>query len=405
MIGAAAGATFVPKNAESKSAALETTKHQEYTAAEARALLNQEIDRLAAIDTNIPPEQIVAVLKQCSFLADKEIPITQVRQYREAAYDEPDRFNDNMTINIGTGEYLPTEKLNVIQLREFGMSLVFVRAFYEQNYHAIVIEESPENDTEAGRKKALELSMAEHYSVAVSDDSHWDRSTEWRTYVLAKATDNDILHYYQRLIEGIRNQVQKNIRDKTQTLFGLPHEAFHHFFVTMLGEEGYAGPAVSELLYTAIDQTMQRFQKDQYPNFDSFIINCPRYSLGVPSYLRRDGINTKKKCQKFCNGLANVTDLTTLWKLSGDEDEESAYVLKIRNSFSLFLNEYLARIYNGALGNTEARYASETTRALQAAGFQDAKSFADDFIEIAHTPTSTELEVLKKMSWQGRPLI
>lgn len=140
------------------------------------------------------------------------------------------------------------------------------------------------------------------------------------------------------------------------------YTVFHYFYHTRFLKKGYHGPPMTEILTSAISHTRQRFG-----NVSQLYDKVPFASL----------------IQKIQSSDGSV---------SGSD----------KNNLSVFILEYLARIYNGALGYTPDAARSKFVKEAEAVGGV-VPNFP--FEEMFHQPSAKELNLLKRMKWQDKAIV
>lgn len=184
----------------------------------------------------------------------------------------------------------------------------------------------------------------------------------------------------------------------------LPHEAFHHFYEHQLGEQGYEGPHIDEILTVALRAFFKRFGDDPDP---------PEYGKlikeAIEDYTGKDFPQTDEEMTALSTLLAQKFDLRREpsdmpldeWKSLPDYQKNE---LDAHKKIMNFLTEYLARIYGGALGNTPERI-KEKLLESHAVFLSDSDPVPYKLDHIFHAPTDEELALLRSMKWNGQPIV
>jgi len=174
----------------------------------------------------------------------------------------------------------------------------------------------------------------------------------------------------------------------------ISHEFFHYFYDNCLNQEGYLGPPVAEILSTAIINTYKRFGS----------LNKSRLIGGnIDEYLSGVDIQNEKEILSFCQKLTSKIDIISLKRTSDDLITEEDVIKELKRlKFGEFLDEYLARVYNGVLGNTS----SKVKKIFEDSNIPIGERLSDENLnEIYYNPTKEEIELLKSMKWNNKPLI
>lgn len=357
------------------------------------AELNKLIEEYIEQKTFLSKEEIKKSLLKCGFIEDLEninIQELEVKNPRKV-YTDRDALKESMEESLIQLDY---DKLNIIEVDFERIGKVGDALFYTNEYKSIFINQ-PANTKEKKRTRIENFIITEavriEYKLALSGV---DENKKELLHELLEESKNNTkgVKGSDKLIEKNINEIKKSVKEfcasemlnRKMTETNLPHEAFHYFYGTQLGKEGYEGPSVSELLVVAIRSYVKRFGINKnitYSKIDQFIENL---------YISND-----EKILEFCKNL-NGDNL-----LLDDSRKEKHDDVAI---FSKFLNEYWATVYNGAVGNTPSfvKKEIETNDYINKQGV-DIPSL--DFEEMYHEPIDKELSILKEMKWNGKSII
>lgn len=377
---------------------------------ELRGLINAYLEQRTALSD----QEINENLEKCDFIETKDLKIQELKiknpwkpfTQKDVLKESLDQSLSDKTIS------LDKNKLNVIQTNFHKIGALFYGAFYINDYKTIFINQE---SIKAKKERIEELIYKEAVSneydrifniIKDSNLSELEKDqkktslNEWYFACLKNPKKiAEIPELISRHIEKIKNFV-KEFRDreaikKVTNQACLPHEAFHYFYGTKFAREGYEGPSAAELLAMAIRGKNKRFgNKD------------PGYAH-ITHLLKGFDINNDEELTKFCEKIANERDFVsrqksyspTEWQKLSDEEKYANWTKK---SLSEFLNEYLARIYNGALGNTPKKVKTELEdTVLKRNGVMPNYDLED----IYHEPTDEELTLLKQMKWKGNHIL
>lgn len=220
------------------------------------------------------------------------------------------------------------------------------------------------------------------------------------------------------IISQMEDFVRSEIKHERFTRFSVTHEAFHYFFdqyIQRHEKPGYEGPAMKQLLFEAIDNTMRRVSL-AYPEYD--IDAGKRYGqsisggAGVFEALRKKGLTGPDSIANFVDELGSALQSFDYNALLAMKDEDVAALSDAeRERISLisdaihFLTEYYARVYAGALGATPERLAQEMNSGLETVGLLDQRSTTDQFSVPMMQPTKHELELIRSMKVNGQSIV
>jgi hypothetical protein len=347
--------------------------------------LNKIIKEYLEQETSLSREEVKKSLEKCGFIEDLENINIQELEVKSPQKNHAD--NDLLKEALESGEVeLDKNKLNIIQTDFNIVGDYKSGAFYL--YKCIFINQS--RNTKEAKKEKIESFIYEktidleyektrnlilNSGISVEKkDQKIKELNNWliKTYEGSKNVEK-IFELIERNLEEIKKSVEKfcagEMVKKIITETNLPHEAFHYFLVTQLGKEGYEGPSIEELLIIAIKGKIKRFGKDNDSNY-----------APIDSFLDDGVANDPEKLLEFCRKV---------------KDEKH---------FVKFLDEYLARIYNGAVGNTPSfvKKEIEENDYIESLGGSPLKL---SFEEMYHEPTEEELLLLKNMKWNENSII
>jgi hypothetical protein len=179
------------------------------------------------------------------------------------------------------------------------------------------------------------------------------------------------------------------------TKTNIPHEAFHDFYENQLTRPGYDGPTIEKLLAMALRGKRQRFgTKD------------PSYA-SIEEYLKGVKIDDEEVLSSFCKKITSQYDIVSTPKLYLNEEwrqfsDAQKWDYWTQRGLFVFLNEYLARVYNSALGNTPDQVLAELQK-ISAEFKREPPNFKLE--EMYHKPFEEELKMLREMKWKGKSII
>ena len=198
----------------------------------------------------------------------------------------------------------------------------------------------------------------------------------------------------------------------------IPHEAFHYFFDSCLLRPGYSGPGALEIMRLSLKGLVDRyFDKETGKFLDASYTDMDERLNAILEAGKKDNLG-RDNIVDFAMRVvmdAKVADTECpagypkdAWeKLNESRRKEVALDVWIMTSFYDFLSEYLARIYNGALGNTPEKIRELAEKNAAQFGqmanpwFEEKRDYSSPY----HAPSSEEIELLKKMRWNGKPIL
>ena len=348
--------------------------------------LNKLIEEYIEQKTFLSKEEIKKSLEKCGFIEDLENINIQELEVKSPQKNNTNKDALREALESGLVK-LDKDKLNIIQVDFDLVGGSLSGAFYLDEYKSIFINQS-KNTKEAKKEriesfiyeKTIDLEYEKTRSLILNSSMPTDKKDQkikelnnWlvKTYEGSKNVEK-ISELVERNLEEVKGSVKefcaREMRQKIITETNLPHEAFHYFYEAQLEKEGYEGPSKRELLAMAIKGYVKRFGENDssYAKIDLLIGDLD--------------INDNEKLLEFCNNFNGEG------KLSG------------------FLEEFLARIYNGALGNTP-EYTKKEIEENDYIKKQGGAPLKLVFEDMYHKPTEEELSVLKEMKWNGNSII
>lgn len=382
-----------------------------------------QIKDFAEQKTNISKREILHELRKCTFI---EGSLRLVNIDTNSIIDDLQAINANQDSIAASHEalrvsldanhiQLPQKKLVVAQV-DFKAIAMKAEAFYDTEFQTIFVDQQPEH------RKADGMSRSVYTGVMTSELNSRKNSVidamagQDRESILAKLVevedqfaveyplkDNGKVHdvppelllRYQNNIRAViartrAEAAMKFVKNKND----LTHEAFHHFFETMFGEAEYEGPNQEAALVLALKGIRDRgaiSQASKYAPefFKSGMLERYHVELTSDASIAEFAKTTSERFD-FSHYPANAVDTPDA------RDLIAVYRL---------VNEFLARIYSGALGHTDAQFetaALEETKDIPYIQMDFSKRVQD---LQCHTPNEDELDFLHTMKWQGNSVV
>lgn len=388
-----------------------------------RAEIEAQITAFAEQETNLSRHDIMRELKRCNFI-EGTIPLVTIEtdalaadlQALSADESNPEASRAALRLALEANHIqLPRKDLMVAQV-DFTNIQPQAEAFYDTEYKTLFVDQQPEP------RKAQRLSQSIYHGVMSSELNSRTNAVidamvgEERTAILAKieevkqqfATEYtlknhgtmrdvppELLVRYQNNIRAAvaRTRVDAAMR-YVKNVTALTHEAFHHFFETMFTEPGYAGPTSEAALVLALQGIRDRQvipQAMQYaPEF---------FKRGLLEQYQVD-LTDDASIAEFAKALTARFDFSH-YPAGAAATEDAQDLIAVYR----LVNEFMARIYSGALGSTDEHF--ETMVLAQT---KDIPFVQIDFTQREddlqyHTPNERELEFLRSMSWHDKALI
>ncbi|MBT4849770.1 hypothetical protein HON36_02875 [Candidatus Parcubacteria bacterium] len=373
--------------------------------------VNELIDQYSEHETTLSESEIKDGLEQCSFVDEVSVHSLEIPEPYEM-FTNTDPLKEALDKAIASGEIsFDDESLEVVQVDFGDIGRFAYGAFYQHSTEAIFLDQ--DNDKE--RKKA-QLEMAAVATAITAErltlltqversnlsrdekrqkiEEIWDAMEQ----ISGPATNPSeipalISKHKEKVEQDLADYMASNEKQKVITETCLPHEAFHDFFKTKLGAEGYEGPGTAELLTMSLKGQRDRFG-DDLPYYSDIGFNIEDLDL-----------SDDEAIENFSTEITTKHDLTDIKpkpenfaELTKEEQDDS----REKDEFESFLNEYLARIYNGAMGNTPE---SAEAKMDEVDAEYDTDPTEYEYDEIFHKPSEAELAMLRQMKWQGKSLV
>lgn len=427
-LGCRENSAYADVNAEVVSEKHERDQNEEYEKAITR--IERQLDLFEQQNTELTDAEIQERLLKHPFLEKEKIVIEALPVEKPwKPFDTRDVLEEALTTAKAAGAILlHPSALTIIKVpfEEIGYfgGLAFYRpdlraVFLDQKlsiekryrlekaiYQRIVSEEfknkqnliNQSNLTKEG--KTQRLRELEEWTSLASEKSVPLREIPKETIIeLADILEQTAIEY--RTIEA-----QKFVTSKAS----FDHEVFHYFFDTKFNKAGYEGPSPAETLFAALKNTQERFGNDSVFGVTPW--------LYIPENLRTgEGfkIRTDEDLQRFCEDMAGAVDLSRppeflaneTWEKLTDKERK---LHQTHSGLSSFLNEYLARVFNGALGwrkdTVDAEFRAEEQKIIGSGSKQfpsRGKSIVsgESFFEL----TDEEIDLIKRMQWEGKSII
>lgn len=385
--------------------------------------IDGQIRDFAEQKTNVSKREILYELHKCTFIegslrlltVDTDAIIDDL-QAISANQDDPEASRDAMRLSLDANHLqLPQKKLVVAQV-DFNAIDIQAEAFYDTEYQTIFVDQQPEH------RKANLLSKSVYQGVMSSElnsrkngviDAMEGQNRESILAKLAEVEDQFAIEYPMKdngkvhdvppeLLLRYRNNIRAVIaktRAEAAMRFvkntnALTHEAFHHFFETMFGESGYEGPNQEAALVLALKGIRDRGAISQAAKY------APEFFKSGLLERYQVELTSDASIAEFARTTSERFDFSHYPAGAVDTPDTRDLIAVYR-----LVNEFLARIYSGALGHTDEQF--ETT-ALEHT--KDIPYIQMDFSNRVqdlqyHTPNESELEFLHTMKWQGNPVV
>lgn len=389
--------------------------------------IKDRIDWVVEVMERVSWKDVEEALDKCKFLEETpigfdhlEVTIPQIPFADPEPTDRhpSDTVHDNIQAAIGAKQVrLEKNGLTVLQTDfwEVGLGLMRVRAMYVDEYGAILIPESPPERTRRYIKQQLYLEVVSLDSskrrLGLPKDEQrkvleWEQEQFENPGNVFSLPPQLIEQYESQILERLEKIVVNALTERLQSIHSLPHEAAHYFFDRHLFGEDYQGPSLVDLMSLAFEQMNQRMVEAGSGVSEH---QLPSWAKGIHDFFRDlpnllDPGLVRERCEQLVvmydfsgpKGNASVEELQAM------EAQDRRFYLD-RQRLQLFANEYFARIYTGAVGNTSSRVTQLQQAKLQTAGlgkYQIAESM-ESFLN----PTPSEEAFIKSMQYKGRPLV
>lgn len=397
----------------------ETTETYEAVLAE----IEGHIAAYAEQPTELSKRDIARELHKCGFL-ERSFPLITIEtdhietELDQIAEDEnkPDASREAMRYALDSNDItLPRKRLVVAQI-DFADTHTEAEAFYDTEYQTIFVDQQPED------RKRLRMSRSVYTGIMSSELSlrrnpvitemeGQDREVilaavakvEAEFYKEYKLKKNGTLHdvppelllkHRNRARAAIARQRAEAALRYVRNTTALTHEAFHHFFETMYARDGYEGPTQEEALVLALQGIRDRHALNQASDY-------------APEFFQR------RLLEQFATDINDDDSIKAFAKKMSEQFDFSHYPAHAEytpNTQDLIgvyrlVNEFLARIYSGALGNTDESFEAQSREQTKGIPYVEI-NFSDRVKDRQfHTPNERELAFLRNMRWQGQSIL
>ncbi len=320
---------------------------------DARKELKEILDKFSEQKNSLTPEEIQERIKpHASFLGDPTgVPIIELGRIQQPAGSSlsGEEFLISSIEKMITDGHIKLNKdtLNIITLP--CDNLVFNAAsFYISEMNTMFFnqeDQSKQRETmerwlyeQAIRLEYDRKSNLGHNAELAKEAWKWAKPLIDTGGTLAMLPKELLTQHRVGLAELARWYCMRGKSRFAGTILSVDHEVFHYFFDQKFGKSGYSGPSVKELLFHAIKSKRERFGVQRL---------TPIYGTDLEEFLVGVDVNDQNSLEKFYNKLTDqgVHDLSD--NRATDKEHPNALLTVQR-----FLDEYLARIFNGAMGYT-----------------------------------------------------
>jgi len=378
----------------------------------------KELERLKKLleayeseDLNLSIKDIGEILKPCLFVRQVKVNALPVGKQQDTNSAELALKGWVSKLKhrgeIGTDPSM----LNVVPTDFDAIGVLDYAAFYNYQYDVVFINQTtPEARKSKTERMLIEFVVRSEYELArnalfkmqLSErelSQKMERLNKWVSEILdnpqkhLEKLEQLFLKHADEIAKHMEEYRKQELVDKVMARTNLPHEAFHHFYSTMLGKDGYEGPSMSKLLAMAIQEEYKRYKENDGIDYVDF-----RFILK-----HVDNIDDTEELKKVCEGITKKYNLTShpkkpspdKWRALTDKEKNDYFTQKI---FATFLDEYLARVFNGAVGNTP----KNVQKLMESINSEMDKHSLND---LYHDPTLHELQILSEMRWHGKPIL
>lgn len=377
--------------------------------------IQETVEQFLAEKTELTPEEINTELHKCKFLEGENIPQQSLDIKKPwKPFDKRDVLTEELNEAKVDGRiHQNNNTLNVIRTNFNEIGVMNYGAFYLSQDRTLFLNQDDTMD----KKKELE---EEIYDGAISKEFSEQSDFLFQAKISALERDEKYkklqkwskkMHEQPKKPDAIRALIEKHadgilsdlnryqmhrMHTKEITKRFIPHEVFHDFFEKRFGKEGYSGPDINEVLATAIKGKFEKFGKES-----------PDYESNISEYINDINITDEESLTNFCKDITSKFDIVNRPKDIPDEkwrqltDNERHDFTKQKTLFN-FVNEYMARIYNGALGNTPKELEKNATII---SGKYNQKDPGYNYYHAMHTPNQEELKLLQRMQWNGKNIL
>lgn len=376
----------------------------------------------AEADTHLSRREINTELDRCAFL-EPPVPLltlhtekiqTDINDMLES--DDPNSGRQALSYALDKNNFgLPRKQLVVIQA-DFEVLKPNVDAFYDTGYQALFVDQQPP------KRKAASLHQTIYQGVMHSElntrrnmviDAMSGQSRELIEAELKKVGQqfsqdhtmrkrgniHDVppellLRYQNNIRAAVSRTRMEAARRYVSNRSTLSHEAFHHFYETMFSRDDYQGPSQADALALALRGIRNR---------DALV----QASTYAPEFFKRGlleesavDLHDDAGIDAFAKATSERFDFSHFPANEPDTPET-----RDRIAVYQLVNEFLARIYSGALGNTDDAYEYQIREAVKDIPFVQIDPAARTRDLQYHTPTTEELAFLRAMHWQDKPIV
>ncbi|MFH1426516.1 MAG: hypothetical protein ABIG66_03760 [Candidatus Kerfeldbacteria bacterium] len=362
----------------------------------------------------VPTEKEISdKLAPCTFIEQplviQTVPLTQKYDYFNP---DPRLLHNNIETARERGEYREEPgRPTINRLNFFDAGLFSGVAFYDIESKSILVHELSADDQRAHLSRyifdeAISALLSEQMQAIKAElDQTGDRSLyeQKRAAIyeqyeglhggeLADIPKEWLVQHADELRKRIQNYRINTAEKYALTANSLPHEALHWFYDNGFQKEGYEGPSGRDCLIMALKNNHERYQ-EQPIGETAYGVNIVKLIMDLTGKYRIE----ESEIETVADAILERYDPAIMEK----EGDDPAAMIR-RTDVYRFVNEYLARIYNGALGNTDDSLAALTDIEMQKLGVER-RPFKRDIQN--HTPTEEELAFLKQMKYRGKSLL
>jgi hypothetical protein len=406
-----------------------TQKEMATAAAQTRKILGEFVGEYSALKTDMTRKEITAELKKCPFLADAELNFVKIEP-KKADVDLPPGESPELKAALKkSGKLLKEKCLNIVQYNFTKVLDEEAAAIYstvylepgEKAYKCLFV--NSEGSLEDKKKEIEGIFYEWAYQDALES---FKNSTS-----LPKEARNSAIAAIQKKIETggrladipdeilfpsrnglialgkgfLEYEHYRIIAEKTS----IPHEAFHYFYENQFAKSGYTGPTVQEVLLACMNQYVRRLDDkvNGYVGKPSFAKNLNLKEVALIGGSLALGQLASRVAEKY--DLTKKPDRFVRENLTADQVEKLAdserSEMKRHMFYRTFLTEYLARIYNGIIGNdrnnVKKMLENDYKKQGYAFGPDDDASLRDAYLN----PYPEELELIRSMKWNGKSIL
>ncbi len=429
-IGLAGVGALPARGAEISSPIREHTR-QERVETKLPSPIEKELRAYEKQKTALTPEEIQKELSRCGFIDGKPTVYTYtphpLSKGEGNLFEKGGKAYEALAAYVSMIRKSDPNQLSVVQLEFYRIGESVAAAFYIPSLKTIFLNQS-EDDPRVKRQNlssyllqsALILerdtlrsllqkdrasgSITEEEMVAkldVVDKNMYVSLDSLESKELSDLSSDTLQANTEALTQEARIYRWHKEMDRIAAETSICHEAFHAFYAQQLGHEGYEGPSMDEILAFAFLNFSKRFSSETQ-------WYAPLMESAIENYNGEDFPIDEKKIIALSHRLTQEFDLRTEppdrtpdeWQKLSKQEQVKELTHK---HVMIFLTEYLARIYNGALGNTPESVAEKLKASYVKFGISYTPYFTTQ--DTHHKPTQEELNLLKRMKWHGKPLV